>query len=242
VSRILIVEDEPRIASFLEKGLRAEGFVTAVIADGNQAGVAARDDAFDLVLLDIGLPGKDGLAVLQEVRGRGERLPVILLTARDAVSDRVAGLDGGADDYVPKPFSFEELLARVRARLRDTGAPPATTLTAGGIELDLLTRTATIDGRSVELTAQEFALAEVFLRHPDQVLSREQLLSRVWGYSYDPGSNIVDVYVGYLRRKLGREALLTVRGMGYRLRRGTASQGARKKPVTEVPPREPSVL
>ena len=218
MSRILVVEDEPRIASFLEKGLRAEGFATTVVADGNEAGAAARDDDFDLVLLDIGLPGKDGLAVLQEVRARGERLPVILLTARDAVTDRVAGLDGGADDYVPKPFSFEELLARVRARLRDAGAKPTTTLSAAGVELDLLSRTATIDGRSVELTAQEFALAEVFLRHPDQVLSREQLLSRVWGYSYDPGSNIVDVYVGYLRRKLGRDALLTVRGMGYRLR------------------------
>ena len=218
MSRILVVEDEPRIASFLEKGLRAEGFTTTVVADGDEAGRVARDDAFDLVLLDIGLPGKDGLAVLAELRARGERLPVILLTARDAVTDRVAGLDGGADDYVPKPFSFEELLARVRARLRDAGGQRSTTLSAGGVELDLLTRTATLDGRSVELTAQEFALAEVFLRHPDQVLSREQLLSRVWGYSYDPGSNIVDVYVGYLRRKLGRDVLVTVRGMGYRLR------------------------
>ena len=240
MSRILIVEDEPRIASFLEKGLRAEGFATTVIADGDAAGAAARDEAFDLVLLDIGLPGKDGLAVLREVRSRGERLPVILLTARDAVTDRVAGLDGGADDYVPKPFSFEELLARVRARLRDVGAKRSTTLAAGGVELDLLTRTATVEGRSVELTAQEFALAEVFLRHPEQVLSREQLLSRVWGYSYDPGSNIVDVYVGYLRRKLGRDVLLTVRGMGYRLRGGTTVTGARKDHGADVPPVTPS--
>ena len=215
--RILIVEDEPRIASFLQKGLHAAGFVTEVAEDGELAVHKAGDADFDLVLLDVGLPGRDGFAVLRELRQRGERVPVILLTARDAVPDRVDGLDAGADDYVTKPFSFEELLARVRARLRDAGSETSTTLAAGGLSLNLLSRTAMVRGRSVELTAQEFGLAEVFLRHPNQVLSREQLLSRVWGYDYDPGSNIVDVYVGYLRRKLGKEAISTVRGMGYRL-------------------------
>ncbi len=139
------------------------------------------------------------------------------MTARDEVSDRIAGLDGGTDDYVAKPFSFEELLARVRARLRDTHTPPATIVTAGGLTLDLLSRTVTIGERSVDLTAQECALAEVFLRSPQQMLSREELLSWVGGYTYDPGTNIVDVYVGYLRRKLGREVVQTVRGEGYRL-------------------------
>jgi DNA-binding response OmpR family regulator len=217
MSRILIVEDEPRIASFLEKGLRAEGFFTVLVDDGDRAVQTARDADFDLLLLDIGLPGRDGFTVLRDLRRRGERMPVILLTARDAVPDRVGGLDAGADDYVTKPFSFEELLARVRARLRDSGSEAPTTLVAGGVTLELLSRTATVGGRSVELTAQEFALAEVFLRHPQHVLSREQLLSQVWGYDYDPGSNIVDVYVGYLRRKLGKDVIATVRGMGYRL-------------------------
>lgn len=219
MSRILIVEDEPRIASFLQKGLRAQGFETAVVADGTAASVAANDDAFDLVLLDVGLPGKDGLTVLREVRGRGQRLPIILLTARDEVSDRIVGLDGGADDYVAKPFSFEELLARVRARLRDRRGQEATTLTAAGLTLDLLSRTVRSGNRSVELTSQECALAEAFLRSPDEVLSREQLLRQVWGYDHDPATNVVDVYVGYLRRKLGRDVVQTVRGAGYRLSR-----------------------
>ena len=217
MSRILVVEDEPRIASFLEKGLRAEGFTTLVVDDGDRAVAVARDADVDLVLLDVGLPGRDGFAVLKELRRRGERMPVILLTARDGIPDRVGGLDAGADDYVTKPFSFEELLARVRARLREPGVEGSTRLSAAGVTLDLLSRSATVAGRTVELTAQEFALAEVFLRHPQHVLSREQLLSQVWGYDYDPGSNIVDVYVGYLRRKLGKHVVQTVRGMGYRL-------------------------
>jgi len=217
VSRILVVEDEPRIASFLQKGLRAEGHVTTVVDNGDDASAVARSEDFDLVLLDVGLPGKDGFAVLADLRRRGERLPVILLTARDSVPDRVNGLDTGADDYVTKPFSFEELRARVRVRLRESSDDDPTTLAAGRVRLDLLSRTATVDERTVELTAQEFVLAEVLLRHPQQVLSREQLLSQVWGYDYDPGSNIVDVYVGYLRRKLGTGVIETVRGVGYRL-------------------------
>jgi DNA-binding response OmpR family regulator len=218
VTRILIVDDEPRITAFLEQGLRAQGFITAVADDGDQATALARDDDFDLVLLDVGLPGRDGFQVLREIRARGEKLPVILLTARDEIRDRVAGLDSGADDYMPKPFSFQELLARIRARLRDTRSTGTSSLLeAGALQLDLLTRTATVDGRVVELTAQEFTLAETFLRHPGQVLSRAQLLSMAWGYDFDPGSNVVDVYVGYLRRKLGPTLFRTVRGMGYQL-------------------------
>lgn len=217
MARILIAEDEHRIASFLEKGLSASGFTTTVVADGISAASAARDDDFDLLILDLGLPGQDGLEALATIRRRGDRLPVIVLTARDAVPDRVAGLDRGADDYVTKPFSFEELLARIRVRLRDVGSEETTLLRAGDLVLDVRTRRASVGERAVELTAREYGLLEVFLRHPDQVLSREQLLSHVWGYDFDPGSNVVEVYVRYLRRKLGDAVIETVRGMGYRL-------------------------
>ena len=217
MSRILIAEDEGRIASFLEKGLRANGFTTTVTDDGHDALSLADTDDFDLLILDIGLPGRDGFAVLRELRRRGRRLPVVILTARDSVEDTVAGLEGGADDYVAKPFRFEELLARVRARLREDGVAEPTVLSVGSAALDLRTRRLTVDARTVELTAREFAMAEMFFRHPGQVLSREQLLSHVWGYDYDPGSNIVEVYVRYLRQKLGESWIMTVRGMGYRL-------------------------
>jgi DNA-binding response OmpR family regulator len=217
MSRILIAEDEPGISSFLRKGFEAAGFATLVVEDGRVAANAARDDDFDLVILDLGLPGMDGHEVLSEMRRRGERLPVIILTARKGVGDTVAGLEGGADDYVTKPFRFAELLARVRARLRDHGTIEQTVLEAGGVRLDLLSRKAEIGGEYAELSAREFMLAEIFMRHPNQVLSREQLLSHVWGYDFDPGSNVVDVFVGYLRRKLGKDLIQTVRGMGYRL-------------------------
>jgi two-component system response regulator QseB len=217
VNRILIAEDEPRLASFLEKGLRSNGFVTSVAEDGLKASMMARDDEFDLLVLDLGLPGKDGTEVLRELRASGQRMPVIILTARDDVSDKVGGLEGGADDYVTKPFRFEELLARVRARLRDERTVERTVLRAGTVVLDLRTRRAATDGRTVDLTAREFTMLEVLIRHAGQVLSREQLLSHVWGYDYDPGSNVVDVYIGYLRRKLGSNSIETVRGMGYRL-------------------------
>ena len=217
MNRILIAEDEPRLASFLEKGLRSNGFVTSVAEDGVKASMMARDDEFDLLVLDLGLPGKDGTEVLRELRASGQRMPVIILTARDDVSDKVVGLEGGADDYVTKPFRFEELLARVRARLRDERTVERTVLRAGTVVLDLRTRRAATDGRTVDLTAREFTMLEVLIRHAGQVLSREQLLSHVWGYDYDPGSNVVDVYIGYLRRKLGSNSIETVRGMGYRL-------------------------
>ena len=221
MSRILIAEDEARIASFLEKGLRANGFATVVTSDGPQALQLAGTGEFDLLILDLGLPGMDGLDVLSKLRRRDQSLPVVILTARDSVRDTVAGLEGGADDYIAKPFRFEELLARVRVRLRGERAPEETVLRTGDASLDLRTRLATVRGTAVELTAREFALAEMFFRHPGQVLSREQLLSHVWGYDYDPGSNIVDVYVGYLRKKLGKERISGVRGMGYRLEKET---------------------
>lgn len=169
------------------------------------------------MILDLGLPGMDGQEVLREIRSRGERLPVIILTARSGVSDTVAGLEGGADDYVSKPFRFEELLARVKVRLRDPGSADQVELIVGDVTLDLRARKAHVGSRVVELSAREFILAETLFRHPGQVLSRQQLLSNVWGYDFDPGSNVVDVYVGYLRKKLGKDLIETVRGMGYRL-------------------------
>ena len=218
MARILIAEDEERIAAFLTKGLRAHGFTTAVVSDGRAAAATARDADFDLLVLDLGLPGRAGLDVLDELRGRGESLPVIILTARDAVPDRVRGLERGADDYVTKPFSLDELVARIRARLREYTGQHITTLHVGDLVLDLRTRRVNAAGKSIELTAREFALTETFLRHAGQVLSRAQLLSQVWGYDFEPDSNVVEVYVRYLRRKLGEHRIETVRGMGYRLR------------------------
>jgi two-component system, OmpR family, response regulator QseB len=220
MSRILIIEDEPRISAFLEKGFQANGFVTTVLQDGRDAAQVVLDNDFDLVILDLGLPSKDGFMVLEELRGQGVQIPVIILTARDEITDKVSGLENGADDYVTKPFRFEELLARVRVRLRTVGTMVVDTdqlLKCRDVTLNLRTRRAQVADRVVELSSREFILAETFFRHPDQVMSREQLLNHVWGYDYDPGSNIVDVYVGYLRRKLGDGLIETVRGMGYRL-------------------------
>jgi len=218
VNNILIAEDEDRISLFIEKGLRAAGYSTTVVADGDGALEMARAGRHDLVLLDVGLRGIDGFEVLRRIRSQNQQLPVIMLTARTSVEDTVAGLEGGANDYMPKPFRFDELLARVRLRLRDATAQTATTLSRGDLTLDALTRRATVSGTVVDLSAREFALAEEFLSHPDEVLSREHLLSQVWGLDFDPGSNVVDVYVRYLRAKFGAERIETVRGMGYRLR------------------------
>ncbi|MGF1601775.1 MAG: response regulator transcription factor [Thermosynechococcaceae cyanobacterium] len=219
--RILFAEDEPRITSFVQKGLKANGFTVASAQNAIETLNLALGSQFDLLILDLGLPDQDGLQVLEELRGQGETLPIIILTARDDIHDKVAGLEGGADDYMTKPFRFEELLARVRVRLRNLSSAKSSLeeiLQVGKIQLDLRTRRAQIGDRTIDLPAREFTLAETFFRHPGQVLSREQLLDRVWGYDYSPGSNIVDVYVGYLRKKLGSDVLETVRGMGYRLR------------------------
>ncbi len=215
MNRILIAEDEQRIADFVEKGLRAEGFQTHAVPDGHTAVELARD--FDLLILDLGLPGLDGFSVLRRIRAERIDIPIIILTARDAVEDTVAGLSGGADDYMRKPFSFDELLARVRLRLRSTNAGEATVLRVADLALDVRTRRALVGEKTIELTTREYALLEEFMRHPDQVLSRQQLLSRVWGFDFDPGSNVVDVYVRYLRNKLGTDRIETVRGAGYRL-------------------------
>ena len=219
MARILIVEDEQRIASFIAKGLRAEGHATVEVEDGESGLDHAMGGDCDLVILDIGLPGMSGFEVLEQMRAQGSRLPVIVLTARDSVSDTVSALEGGADDYMSKPFRFAELLARVRVRLRQAGdraGPVEDLLSAGSLLLDLRTRRATLAGTEVDLSSREFRLTEVFVRNAGQVLSREQLLDQVWGYDFEPGSNVVDVYVGYLRKKLGPTSISTVRGVGYR--------------------------
>jgi two-component system, OmpR family, copper resistance phosphate regulon response regulator CusR len=216
MTRILIAEDESRISAFVARGLEAAGYQTQVVEDGAEALEAALAGEVDLMLLDVGLPSMDGFEVLRHLRGQGSSLPVIMLTARSSTSDTVDGLDAGANDYMPKPFKFDELLARVRSRLRESVSANTIAVTHGDVVLDVLTRRATVSGREIDLSAREFALAEQFLRHPGQVLSREQLLSRVWSMDFDPGSNVVDVYVRYLRGKFGHERITTVRGAGYR--------------------------
>lgn len=216
MTRILIAEDEPRISAFVQRGLEAAGYSTVVVDDGERALDIALDGEIDLVLLDVGLPSLDGFEVLRHLRGQGSAVPVIMLTARSSTRDTVEGLDAGANDYVAKPFKFDELLARVRSRLRETVSTGSIAVVHADVTLDMLTRRATVGGREIELSAREFALAEQFLRNPGQVLSREQLLSRVWGMDFDPGSNVVDVYVRYLRGKLGADHIATIRGAGYR--------------------------
>ncbi|GGG54905.1 DNA-binding response regulator [Kocuria dechangensis] len=221
MTSILIAEDEERISRFIQKGLRAAGYTTTVVEDGPTALDYASTGEFDLVVLDVGLPGMDGFMVLSVLRSMGFTLPVIMCTARDSVEDTVAGLEQGADDYLAKPFRFQELLARVRARLRDRAPAGAAQeeLSCGGLSLDVGTRCAVVEGREIELSAREFAMARAFLESPGQVLTREQLLNKVWGYDFDGSSNVVDVYVRYLRNKIGAERIVTVRGAGYRLAR-----------------------
>ncbi len=219
--RILVVEDETAIADFIQRGLQAEGYAVASVGDGIEGERQALAGDIDLVILDVMLPGRDGVTVLRNIRQGKPALPVIMLTARDAIEDKVEGLDAGATDYVTKPFSFDELTARVRAHLRTPGQQESTVLAAAGVEMDLLSRQVTFAGRTVRLSAREFELLAYFLRHPGQVLSREQILSAVWGYDFDPGTNVVEVYVGYLRRKLGTRTraapIETMRSVGYRL-------------------------
>jgi DNA-binding response OmpR family regulator len=214
---ILVVEDEDGIVAFVRRGLEAAGYVVMVAEDGIDGLALALHDDVELVVLDLGLPGIPGEEVLRRLRLRRPNLPVIVLTAKDTVEDRVANLEAGADDYVVKPFSFSELLARVRARLRTNGQGRSDVLAAGDLLLDLGARSVTIDGGVVELSAREFALLEVLVRNAGQVLSQTQLLDRVWGYDFDGSSNVVEVYVSQLRRKLGSERISTVRGSGYRL-------------------------
>lgn len=219
MASILIADDEARIAGFIEKGLRSAGFATRVASTGTEALELAQTDEFDLLVLDVNMPGMTGFDVLEALRGQGSRMPIIMLTARTDLNDTLAGLEGGADDYLGKPFRFDELLARIRVRMRPSDEAAASSeLQHRGLTLNVRTRRVTIDGsRSVELSAREFALTEELIRHAGMVLSREQLLSRVWGYDFDPGSNVADVYIGYLRQKLGADRIETVRGAGYRL-------------------------
>jgi DNA-binding response OmpR family regulator len=220
--RILVVEDERKVASFLRQGLEEEGHAVEVAADGAAAlDVLEANHGYDLVVLDVMLPKRDGFDVLKTLRQQKVRTPVLMLTARDGVADKVAGLDGGADDYLTKPFAFEEFLARVRALLRRGGTQPAPVLKLLDLTLDPATREVTRAGRRITLTAREYALLEYLLRNAGRVLTRPMIAQHVWGLDFDPESNIVDVYVGYLRRKIDgdgdRRLLHTLRGTGYRL-------------------------
>jgi two-component system, OmpR family, response regulator len=222
--KILLVEDEQAIADFVQRGLEAEGYAVSCAADGLEGEARALSGEFDLVVLDLMLPGRPGLEVLSAVRRAQPALPVIVLTAKGEVEDKVEGLDRGATDYLAKPFSFDELAARVRAHLRRPEQAEPTRLEAGDIRLDLLRRSVRRDGREVHLSAKEFELLAYLMRHAGHVVSREQILSGVWGYDHDPGTNVVGVYVAYLRRKLALpgapDPIETVRSVGYRLRDG----------------------
>lgn len=218
--RVLIVEDDPDIVEFLELGLSAHGFRCVSAPDGEDGALLARKEEVDLVLLDVMLPGIDGVEVLRRIRATKPALPVMMLTARDALVDKVGALEGGADDYLTKPFAFEELLARARALLRRSDQPGSARIRAGNLEVDLLSRRVRMGGERVELSAREFDLLEYFARHPHRVLSKPQILSAVWDYDFNPGSNVVEVYVRHLRGKLDRpgrgSVIATVRGSGYR--------------------------
>jgi DNA-binding response OmpR family regulator len=219
--RVLLVEDERPIAEFIERGLSEEGYDVTAVHDGEEGLVRALSGEFSVVLLDVLLPKLGGFDVLRRIRAEDEALPVIMLTALGETADKVEGLDSGANDYLAKPFAFEELLARIRAHLRDPTRAGANALKVGDLELDFRTRRVERAGEGIPLTTREFELLAHLMRHPDQVLSRAQLLSAVWGYDYDPGTNVLEVYVGYLRRKLsangGSSPIQTVRSAGYRL-------------------------
>jgi DNA-binding response OmpR family regulator len=216
MSVILIVEDDPLVSSFVAKGLKAHGHTPIVVDNGDEAIDLCVTDTPDLIILDMSLVGRQGYEVLEELRGQGQTVAVIVVTGRPDLRDAVASFAEGADDYMSKPFRFDELLARVNARLRSHDAPYTDTLVVGDVTLDLRTRRATVSDLTVELTGREFALLETFMRHADQVLSRSQLLSQVWGYGFDPRTNVVNVYVASLRAKLGHEVIEAKRGVGYR--------------------------
>ncbi|MEI6665791.1 MAG: response regulator transcription factor [Chloroflexota bacterium] len=215
---LLVAEDDQRLARLLQRGLTAEGHVVEAVNDGDAAFAMALEGDFDVLILDVMMPGKNGFEVISSLRARHVPTPVLMLTARGEVEDRVHGLDAGADDYLVKPFSFDELTARVRALGRRRGEPDESTLQFADLELDLIRREARRAGVAVDLGPTEFRLLEFFMRHPQQVLTRNSILSNVWGYEAEPETNIVDLYVHYLRRKLGDGApIVTVRGSGYRL-------------------------
>jgi two-component system OmpR family response regulator len=220
--RVLVVEDEPKMLALLEEGLSAAGFRVTAVGDGEGALAYAAVEAFDAIVLDVMLPGLDGFEVVRSLRARDNATPVLMLTARDAVRDRVSGLDGGADDYLVKPFAFAELASRLRALARRGKTVQPTVLRCGPLTLDPSTHVVTVGGEPIELTAREFALLEYLLRHRGQVLSRPMIIEQVWDHAYDGYSNVVDVYVGYLRQKLdsahGPDLIHTVRGVGYQLR------------------------
>jgi two-component system, OmpR family, response regulator len=216
--RVLVVEDEPKMAALLARGLREEGHAADVAPTGEDALWMARAVAYDAIVLDVMLPGVDGFGTCRELRSAGVWSPVLMLTARDAVEDRIVGLDAGADDYLSKPFSFGELLARLRALVRRAPAERPTEIAVGALRLDPASRRAWRGEDEVDLSAKGFALLEAFMRRPGEVLSRDRLLEAAWDMGFESRSNIVDVYVRYLREKVGRDAIETVRGVGYRLR------------------------
>jgi two-component system OmpR family response regulator len=222
--RLLVVEDEPKMAGLLRRGLVEEGHAVDVAGTGDDAIWMAGAVAYDAIVLDLMLPGVDGIEVCRRIRADGVWSPVLMLTARDAVGDRVLGLDAGADDYLPKPFAFAKLLARLRALARRGAVERPAVLQSGDLRLDPAARRVTRGGREVELSAREFSLLEAFMRHPGEVLSRYQLLEHAWDLAYENRSNVVDVYVRYLREKIdrpfGRDSIETVRGVGYRFRGG----------------------
>lgn len=220
--KVLVVEDDRKVAGFIEMGLKEEGHVVDVASDGEEASMMAHVYQYDIILLDVMLPKKSGFQVAMELRRKGQSTPIIMLTSRDAVEDVVRGLDAGADDYLSKPFQFEELLARMRALCRRGGAERMEMLRFGGIAMDRLRHAATVGEQPLDLTTKEFQLLEYFLHHPEEVVRRTTLLEKVWDMHFDPESNVVDVHVGNLRRKLkamsGTEGIETVRGVGFILR------------------------
>jgi DNA-binding response OmpR family regulator len=237
--KVLVVEDDRKVAGFIEQGLREEGYVVDVAPDGDEATMLAHVYDYDVILLDVVLPKKSGFQVATELRREGRNVPILMLTSRDSVDDVVRGLDSGADDYLPKPFHFDELLARIRALVRRGGAERMEVLRYGVITMDRLRHAVRVDDKPLDLTAKEFQLLEYFLLHPEEVVRRTTLLEKVWDMHFDPESNVVDVHVGNLRRKLGkfdiRQRIETVRGVGFSLRTaaadpGEADPGARPQP------------
>lgn len=220
--RILVVEDEKKVASFIKKGLEEEHYAVDIAYDGEKGLALAQINEYDLILLDIMLPRLDGMEVLRQIRRNGSNMPILMLTAKDSVEDIVSGLDGGSDDYLTKPFSFAELLARVRALLRRKAREKTDILTVGDLSLSTSTHRVKRGGREIELTPKEYALLEYFMRNPNRILTRTLITEHVWDYHFDPETNVIDVYVNYLRKKIDqgfeKKLIHTIRGSGYMMR------------------------